>query len=103
MEGLKTCLDSGHRSEREEIRKVRLTQNTAPMRPPLPTAPAHARRLDAEALTITHINGAPETPPTMCGSTPGAWHGAAGTRAAALLRTACRRSRELGRGEPGAQ
>ena len=45
------------------------------MRWPLPTAPAHARRLDAEALTITRVHGAPKAPPTMCGSTPGAARG----------------------------
>ena len=44
--------------------------------------------LGAEALTITHIHGAPEVPPTMCGSIPGAWHGAVGTRAAARLASA---------------
>ena len=58
-----------------------------PRRPPR-LRPAHARRLDAEALAITHIHGTPEVPPTMCGSTPGAWHAAVGTRAAARLASA---------------
>ena len=65
---------------------------TAPMRPPLPTPTLHARRVDGAMLTAPAMNGAPEAPPTMCGSTPEALHGAAATRAATLLRTDAARS-----------
>ena len=53
-----------------------------------PSSPTpYARLSSAAALNITDMDGAPEAPPTMCGSTPEALHGAAGTHAATLLRT----------------